>query len=150
MARFFGGGGGGPGGGGQGGGANSAQNTRIKKRARVIAVADPRTASVVVSAAKDLMEQIENVIDDLDGSSARRQTVHVIQLNNTDPQAALPVLQDIFQKNGTQNSRNSVANQNGPLQNRSTQQLNQQNSTSANRTGMGGGNRGGGIGGFGQ
>jgi type II secretory pathway component GspD/PulD (secretin) len=149
MARFFG-GGGGPGGGGQGGGGNNAQNARIKKRARVIAVADPRTASVVVSAAKDLMEQIENVVEDLDGSSARRQTVRVIQLQNTDPQTALPVLQDIFQKNGTQNSRNTTANQTGPLQNRSTQQLNQQNNASAaNRTGMGG-NRGGGIGGFGQ
>jgi type II secretory pathway component GspD/PulD (secretin) len=114
-----------------------------------LAVADPRTASVVVSAAKDLMEQIENVVEELDSSAARRQSVHVIQLQNTDAQSALPVLQDIFQKSGIQNSRNNTANQTGPLQNRSTQQLNQQNSTAGgSRMGTQGGR--GGFGGFGQ
>ncbi|HWH68302.1 MAG TPA: secretin N-terminal domain-containing protein, partial [Candidatus Sulfotelmatobacter sp.] len=59
FRRMF--GGGGPP--GMGGGNNSAgQNQRIKKRARVIAVSDSRTASVVVTAAKDLMFQIEAVV----------------------------------------------------------------------------------------
>jgi general secretion pathway protein D len=137
FRRFFGGFGGPP-----GGAANSAggQNQRIKKRARVITVPDPRTASVVVSAAKDLMEQIEGVVAELDSNPARKQTVKVFPLQNAEPQEALQVLQDIFQKNGTPNNRN-MANQNSTLQTRSTQQNQQYNNNSAARTGMSSGAR---------
>src|SRR5205823_6141016 len=144
LASRFGGFGGPPGGGsgsGGGGGGNDT-NQRIKKRARVIAVADQRTSSVVVSAAKELMEQIEGVITELDTNPKGKQTVRMYQFQNADPQEALQVLQDIFQKNGTPNNRNA-ASQNDPLVNRSTTQ-NQQNN-SGNRSGVGtsSGTRGG-------
>ena len=68
----FGGGVGGPGGGGGGPGgffqrmmaANAAagtgnsQNSRIQKQSQVVAVADARTSSVIVTASKDLMQEI--------------------------------------------------------------------------------------------
>src|SRR5205823_8167759 len=113
LASRFGGFGGPPGGGsgsGGGGGGNDT-NQRIKKRARVIAVADQRTASVVVSAAKELMEQIEGVIEELDKNPKGKQTVRIYQLQHADPQGAQQVLSDIFGKNNTQNNRNT-ANQN--------------------------------------
>jgi general secretion pathway protein D len=128
---------------GQGGRANqsssNAQNQRIKKRNRVVAVADERTASVVVSATRDLMEQIEDVVDRLDGNSKGRKSVHVYRLENTDPAEALPVFQEIFGKNTTQNSRNPAA-QSSPLQSRSSSQSNPQTSgtsSTTSRTGMG-------------
>jgi general secretion pathway protein D len=134
-------------GGGGGGGASAGsgnQNQRIKKRARVLAVPDPRTSSVIVSSTRDLMDQIEGVVQELDANPAKKQTVKVYQLQNADPQEAMQVLQDIFQKSGTQNSRNSAANQTSIFQNRSTQQQNQQNTsstrqgtTSRGRTGVG-------------
>jgi len=142
----FGGRGGGPGGGGAGGdtGGGANQNQRIKKRNRVVAVADQRTASVIVSSSKDLMEQIAEVVTSLDENPKGRQTVHVFRLENADPQAALPVLQDIFQRNTTQNSRNANSSQNSPLLNRSTTQ-NQQNNSN-NRSTMAPNTRGGGGG----
>jgi len=137
FASRFGGrfGGGPPGGGpGGGGGGGSDTNQRIKKRARVIAVADQRTASVVVSAAKELMEQIEGVVEELDKNPKGKQTVRIYQLQNADPQQAQQVLSDIFGKNNTQNNRNT-ANQNDPLANRTTTQNQQNNSGTRNTTG---------------
>ena len=146
FRRFGGfGGGGGPGGGrGGGGNANTSnnQNQRIKKRNRVVAVADQRTASVIVSSSKDLMDQIAEVITSLDENPKGRQTVRVFRLENADPQEALPVLQDIFQRNTSQNNRNGNNSQNSPLLNRSTTQ-NQQNNSN-NRSTMAPNARGGG------
>jgi len=101
----------------------------------VITVADQRTASVIVSASRDLMDQIGDVITELDANPQGRQTVHVISTQNiSDPQQVMTVLSDIFQRNNTtQNSRNS-ANQNSALQNRSSTQSQQQNG-STSRTG---------------
>lgn len=137
MGRF--GGRGGPGGfPGFGGntGSSGAQSQRVKKRARVLAVADARTSSVVVTAASDLMTQIEGVVQELDANPARKQNVRVFQLQNADPSEAMQVLQDIFQKSGTYNNRNNQ-NQNSALQNRSLQQQNQYSTgnRSINRTG---------------
>ena len=103
----------------------------------MIAVADQRTASVVVSAAKELMEQIEGVIEDLDKNPKGKQTVRIYQLQNADPQEAQQVLSDIFGKNTTQNNRNNTS-QNDPLVNRSTTQNQQNNSGTRSSTGSSG------------
>src|SRR5208283_3458847 len=96
----FGGGGGGPGGFGGGGGpggffarmaaasaggGNSSQNSRVQKQTQVLAVADPRTSSVIVTASKDLMVEIEGMMTQLDVPSARDQKVFVYHMNNGDP-----------------------------------------------------------------
>lgn len=136
--------------GGQGS-SNNSQNQRIKKRNRVVAVADERTASVVVSATRDLMEQIEDVVDRLDGNAKGKKSVHIYRLEHTDPAEALPVFTEIFGKNTTQNSRNSAA-QSSALQSRSNSQNNSQTSSgtgTGNRTGMGQTGRTGGGGGGG-
>ena len=96
----FGGGVGGPGGGGGGPGgffqrmmaANAAastgnsQNSRIRKQSQVVAVADQRTSSVVVTASKDLMQEIAGMMEQLDVPSDRDQGVYVFQMKNGDPQ----------------------------------------------------------------
>lgn len=132
-------------GGGPGGGNRSSttgnQNQRIKKRSRVLAVPDPRTSSVAVSAAQDLMDQIDGVVAELDSNPAKVKQVKVFKIENADAQQVLEVLQDTFQNTG-QNSRNA-ANQNSALQNRSSQQSTGQGN-SALRTG--GSSRSGGMG----
>lgn len=143
MRRFF---GGGPP--GMGGNSSSSQNARIKKRAKVVAVPDPRTSSIVVSAARDLISQIEGVVTELDSNPARKQNVKVIQLQNADAQEVQQVLGEIFQKSGTSNNRSgnrSGNSQNSTLQNRSTTQ---QNSSGGNtgRMGSSGGRSGFGLG----
>jgi general secretion pathway protein D len=153
LRSFFRGGGGqggGPGGGGPGGGRGNTstgnQNTRIKKRARVIAVPDPRTSSVAVSATTDLMEQIEGVVTQLDSDPAKKKMVKVIKIDNADAQQVMQVVQDMFQNNGQSSQR--TANQNSVLSQRSTTQ-NSQN-TSTTRSGMGSSGARGGGGSFGQ
>ncbi len=134
----FGGFGGGRGGGAPGGGgaatANS-QSDRIKKRARVVAVPDQRTSSVVVTASKDMMGQIGSMIEQIDQDSPKVAHVSVIHLENADPQQVQQVLQDMFQ-NGT--SSRGGSSQNSPLMTR----IQQQQSSSSQSTTLGGGSSG--------
>jgi len=137
FGRFFGGGGGpfgggNQGGGNQGGGGNNTQNQRLKKRNRVIAVADQRTASIVVSASRDLMDQIEDVITSIDGNAKGKTIVTILRTPNADPDEVKQVLQDLFNKNNKQNTKNS-STQTGALTTRATTQA-QQNSSSSRTT----------------
>lgn len=149
----FGGFGGFGGGGNRGGAAATGANgsgDRIKKHLRVLAVADQRTSSLIVSAARDLIDQISNMINQLDENPANKQRVFVKKLNNADPQQVQQVLQGIFQKYTTTRNQQTTL-QNSPLVTRQTTQS--QTTAVGNSTGFGsgssGGNRGGGGGGGG-
>ncbi len=147
-------------GGGFAGGFNNNNNAnrgnqdttseRAKKKGRVLAVADQRTSSIIVSAARDLMPEIEAMVEQLDSNPARKQKVYFFPLENADPQQAVQILQDMFQRNNTQVNRNN-ANQNSALSSRA--QSNNQNQNSTTATGFGNtglGNSGGLNGGQGQ
>jgi general secretion pathway protein D len=155
-------GGGGPGGGGPGGffrqmmanaaaGSGGSSSDRIKKATQVLATADARTSSVIVTAPKDMMQEIGDMIEKLDVPSERDQNVFVYKLNNADSQTVATELQNMF---GGNNSRTSTQgqNQNSALQQRaqnSTTTMSSQGSS----TGLGGssfGGGGGGRGGLGQ
>lgn len=140
FGRFFGGGGG-----GNDSGGGNAQAQRVRKRAKVTAVADPRTSSVIVSATSGLMTQVEEMIKQLDANPAKKQKVYVYKVNPGDVSQVQQVLEDMFETN-TGNNRNNRNNrnssqQNNALQNRATQQS--QTSGTAN-SGFGGGGGGGG------
>ena len=101
----------------------------MKKKGRVVAVPDPRTASLLVSAAGDLMPQIAEMIAQLDASPAKKEVVRVYDLQNADPQDVNQVMQDLFQRSGNirannNNTRTSLLGQGNPLTQRSTQQQN--------------------------
>jgi type II secretory pathway component GspD/PulD (secretin) len=131
FGRFFGGGGGPFGQGNQANSGSNSQNQRIKKRNRVIAVADQRTTSVVVSASRDLIDQIEDIVTRIDGDPKGQAMVTVLKTPYADPDDIKQVLQDLFNKNNKQQNRNNQ-NQTGALQQRSTSQNQQNNSTSRN------------------
>jgi general secretion pathway protein D len=134
--------GGGQQGGGGGGGNNNVSNDRIKKYNRVVAVADQRTSSVVVTAAKDLIEQIGGMIEQIDRESTKVGKVSVIHLENADPQQVQQVLQDMFQSS---NNRNTRSSQTSVLMNRNSSTQNQNNNSTTSAFGSqgvgGGGNR---------
>jgi len=150
--RFGGGGGrGGFGGGfpGFGGGnasGSGSQNTRIQKQTQVVAVADPRTSSVIVTASKDLMQEIAGMMEQLDVPSDRDQGVYVFQMKNGDPQQALTVLQNMFQSSSTSRSGTSSSSQNSALQQRAANGTTTMGSTTT-ATGIGGTGSSGGVGG---
>ena len=83
-----------------GGGSSGGSNDRVKKATQVTAVADSRIQAVIVTAPKDLMEQIGSMMTELDVPSTRDQNVYVFHMNNGDPQQALSVLQSMFQTSG--------------------------------------------------
>ena len=154
FGRFFGGftGGGTSGGAPSSGGSNNSnsQNQRIKKRNRVIAVAEQRTASVIVSANRDLMEQIADVVAEIDADGHGKPTVAIFKPETVDVQEALSVLQEVFPSTSQNNNQNS-RNQNNPLQSRMNTQptSTSSQSSSMNRTTGSSGSRGGGAVGFG-
>jgi type II secretory pathway component GspD/PulD (secretin) len=146
FARFFGGGQGG--GGGANNSAGGANTDRIKKETQVTAVADSRIQAVIVTAPKDLMEQIADVMKDLDVSSTRDQNVYVFHMNNADPQEAVQVLQNMFQSSSSASrSSSSSSSQNSALMLR--QQNNASTTSSSSTTTSGGGGNGGRAGGGG-
>jgi type II secretory pathway component GspD/PulD (secretin) len=148
---FFG-GGRGPGGGvGPGGGTrtstSASDSDRMRKQTRVTAVPDARTSSVIVTASKDMMEQIADMVLQLDASPARKQKVFTYSLENADVTTVQQVLNGLFQG---QNTRSASANQRitDPLQSRAQNAAQQQGSSQ--NSGFGGsGFGGGGQGGFG-
>ena len=109
---------------------------------------DQRTSSIIVSAASDLMPQIEAMVQQLDSSQARKQKVFFFPLENADPQQVVQILQDMFQRNNTQVNRNN-GNQNSALSNRA-QSNNQTTPTGTGTGNLGLPNIGGQNGGQGQ
>jgi type II secretory pathway component GspD/PulD (secretin) len=119
-------GGGGSGGGGfnpfaamLGGGANAnSSQQRIQKATQVSAVADSRIQAVIVTAPKDLMDEIAGMMADLDVPSDRDQNVYIFQMKNGDPQQAVQVLQNMFQAGSSSRGGTSSSSQNSALQQR--------------------------------
>ncbi len=120
-------------------------SARLQQQAKVTAVPDPRTGSLVVSASRELMGQIAQMIDQLDADPAKKQKVFVYSVENTDPTAVEEILRGLFEGQNSRNrgtSARSTTRQTGnQLNNRATQNQNQGN----RNTGFG--NNGGGFGG---
>jgi len=127
--------GGGPFGGFGGGRQASADvSSRLQQQSKVTAVPDPRTGSIVVSASRDLMEQIGQMIAQLDSDPAKKQKVFVYTVENTDPTAVEDILRGLFEGQNSRNRGNtarSTTRQTGnQLNNRATQNQNQGNQNS--------------------
>jgi hypothetical protein len=104
---------------------SSNTGERKLKQGRVLAVADPRSSSLLVSAGSALMPKIAALIEQLDADSGRKEIVSYWDLRNADPQDVKQILQDLFNRNTTaQNNNNSnpLLGQNNPLITRQTQQ----------------------------
>ena len=143
-----GGGGGGFGGGGRGGGAAGASGRAGSTSGRtipVVAIADPRTYSVVVTASKDQMPDIAEMIRRLDSNSGRQQKAYTITMENADVQQVQAILQNLFQST---TQRSTASTQADPLTTRATTNAASTNNaaTNVNLAGTGSGSGGGGGG----
>lgn len=128
--------------------AGTDQNSRSIKQTRVTAVADPRTGSVIVSAARGLMEEISGIIQELDSDPAKKKKAYVIKVENRDPQEVVQQLQSVIAADtsgGNFSNTRSSANQSGSqLNSRQQNNLRNQGNTSGsfNLNGGTGGSRG--------
>lgn len=113
FGNFAGGGGGAGGaGGGGGGGRRNNNNGQSRRQSPVTAVADPRTYSLIVSASKDAMPQIAEMVAQLDSSPARKQKVFVYTMENASVVQVEGILKNLFQSS---NSRSSTSTQTDAL-----------------------------------
>jgi type II secretory pathway component GspD/PulD (secretin) len=127
LAAAFGGGGGNRGGGGGGNntrGGGRGGNTSVRT-VPVVAVADPRTYSVIVTSAKDQMPDITDMVAQLDSSSARKQKVFVYTMENANVKQVETILKNLFQSS---TGRTTTNNQPDALTTRATTNA-QQNTT---------------------
>jgi general secretion pathway protein D len=118
-ALAAGGAGGGFGGfGGRGGGGNNRNtSTATSRTTPVVVVPDPRTYSIVVTASKEAMPQIAEIVAQLDSDSARRQKVFVYTMENADVKQVETILKNVFQSS---NTRSSTSSQADPLSTRAS------------------------------
>ena len=101
------------GGGGRGGVAGGTSERALKMQ-KVVAVAELRTSSVIVSASSQMMRYVQGVIEEIDLNPREAQEVAVLKLKG-DVTSIQTVLQSLFGRNA------STANtQNNPLVNRTT------------------------------
>ena len=102
-------------------GSSGNSSERMLQQKKVVAVADPRTNSVIVSATAELMKQIALMVERLDDNKAKQQKVYTYSLQNADVEGVSAILRNMFeQQNGNFNStRNrSGRDQQNPLDNR--------------------------------
>ena len=90
---------GGPG--GRGSSSSSSRGSRpsggSSRGTPVVAVADPRTYSMIVSASKETLEDVDGIVRQLDASTARKQKVFVYSLEHGDVKQVESVLRNLFQ-----------------------------------------------------
>lgn len=106
---FPGGGGGGPGGffrAAMAAQMAASSNTRSTAGAHVVAVADDRSNSVVISAPPDLMPTIEDMVKEIDRQVSDETEVRVFRLVNADPTELADQLSQLFPDETSSNNNN--------------------------------------------
>jgi type II secretory pathway component GspD/PulD (secretin) len=87
----------------RGGGDNKSD--RMKQQTSVVAVADRRTQSVIVTASRDLMGEITNMIASLDQGESGDMRVTAFPLSSADPASVQQTLTGLFLNTGTASSQ---------------------------------------------
>jgi len=87
------------------------QSRRQAEESTVVAVADTRTNSVVVTAASQTMEQIDRMVRQLDSDPAKDRKVFIYSLENADAETVAEILTNMFEErdSGTGYSRTGTS-----------------------------------------
>ncbi len=93
----------------QGQGATAGRSERSLLQSRVVAVADARTNSILISASHDTMAQIGVTIGRLDADKSKKQHVTVYTLSHADPDNVATILRGMY--SSANNSSSSTATQ---------------------------------------
>jgi type II secretory pathway component GspD/PulD (secretin) len=112
--------------------AANSQSSRMKRETTVTVVPDRRTQAVLVSASKDMMEQIDGVIKGLDEGGQGVQTVKVLDIGAADPATVETVLAGLFAPPNRPSSSSTLTET--PLTSRYTGNANTQSSSAQSLT----------------
>lgn len=108
--------------GGRFGGSSGGQggdNRALRSDQKVLAVADPRTTSLIVSAPRQMMDQIAKMVEQLDASPAKKQKVFVYPLEFADVNKMSEILRGMFEGDSTRNRSLQTTSQDNALSTRS-------------------------------
>jgi type II secretory pathway component GspD/PulD (secretin) len=106
------------------------QSPRMKRENTVMVVPDRRTQSVIVTASKDMMDEVANVIKDLDQGNQGVQHVTALDFGGADPETVMETMTGLFQN---ANSRTpSTTQTQTPIGNRYTGNANSQSTAAQN------------------
>ena len=94
----------------------STESAYMKKQGSVLAVPDPRTQSLLVSASKDQMPQIVDMVTSLDADDGGKMRSHTINIANAETMDVMQILTDIYPQGQTSSRQNNT--QNNPLMQR--------------------------------
>ncbi len=108
------GGGGGPGG-NRGGGAGGGSTGGPAQNAKVTAVADERTNSLVVSAPEDVMPSIEDLVKQIDVNASDVTELRVFHLVNADPVEVTDIFSQLFPDDSKANEQQNQGFRFGPF-----------------------------------
>ncbi|MEA3211990.1 MAG: ral secretion pathway protein [Chthoniobacter sp.] len=89
--------------------AGGQQSARALLQEKVVAVGDPRTNSLLVSAAREQMIQIAETVGHLDASDAKKQHVYVHSLEHADADSVANVLRGMLGDTSVNTNTNSAA-----------------------------------------
>lgn len=131
----------GGGGGGRGAPASTTSSERTLKKGKVLAVADQRTRSIVVSAAKQLMPQIAAMVMQLDSNPARKRKVRIYTIENGNVEDIGTALKSVYETSNTRSTTTTTGN--NALTTRQNQTQSQSTTSGANFGGGTGGGTGG-------
>ncbi|HSV15640.1 MAG TPA: type II secretion system secretin GspD, partial [Tepidisphaeraceae bacterium] len=134
--------GGGPGGGGPGGGGGGGNQNDQGNMGKVLASADQRTNTVVVTGPADTLKVIDDVLSQLDSNPSAEQTFFLYRLKNGQAQDMQATLNSLF-GTGTGTSANRTGTSTSGIRTTGT------NSFGGGGGGFGGGGFGGSGGGLG-
>ncbi len=87
--------------------ASSQRSERALRQSRVVAVGDPRTNSLLISAARDTMMEIAETVGRLDATDARKQRVFVHSLQHADAQSVADVLRGMLGETTVSQNQNT-------------------------------------------
>ena len=111
--------------------SSASQSTRMKRQSTVVVVADRRTQSVIVTASKDMLDQIQRVVKDLDQGAQGVKILTALDFGAADPSTVQEAMAGLFSSasSPSQNTTQTAT----PLANRYTGNANSQ-TTSAQST----------------
>ncbi len=114
----------------------SQPNERALLQSKVKAVGDPRTNSLLVTATRETMAQIADMVTRLDSSGEKKQKVYIYSLQYADVNNVASILKGIFNQQtgagGQNNTQNQAAGSNRLNQRSANGAANQGNTSSSN------------------
>jgi type II secretory pathway component GspD/PulD (secretin) len=76
--------------------AANSQSQRMKQQTTVLIQPDRRTQSVIITAARDMMDELEGVIKGLDEGNQGNQIFTAMPIGNADPATVVQALSGLF------------------------------------------------------